>query len=170
MYKENTPPAIPRSPLSEGGDDASFITRNSWLPERDILIRHGDRRTRAILAIMAARRSSGRQIFFVAPHIAEFFDLAPRDLNWALDALDGTVVQTLNSRQGKFRRMSLLPEWEEQVATKSKNHPQQSSSVVTAKPTATVKWNEIEHATSILDDPKFQQVLISASREHQQRQ
>lgn len=78
MYKE-TLSNPSRSPLTTGEENAH--PKCSWLPERDILSKFGDRRTRAILAIMAARRSSGREKFFVPPQIAELFALTPRDLN-----------------------------------------------------------------------------------------
>lgn len=84
----------------------------SWVVERDALTQYGDRKTRAILAVFTARRSSKKKEFFVSPHIARHFNLSARDLYWALDKLEGELVRTLDSKTGKFRLLSLMPEWE----------------------------------------------------------
>lgn len=42
------------------------------------------------------------------------YGLTPRDLNWALDTLEGKVTETQTSLTGKFRRVRLLPHWESQ--------------------------------------------------------
>jgi hypothetical protein len=99
----------------------------SWIVERDILSELGDRRTRAILAILMARRCAGVRDFFVPPQIAARFSLSPRDLSWALRSLDGQLVETVGATKGKFRRLRLLPAWEERAAASNK----------TAKPAAT---------------------------------
>ena len=92
-------------------------TTISWITERDILRELGDRRTRAVLAIVTARRSSGCLEFFVPPHIADLFKLTPKDLSWALQDLEGKLVNTRNSIKGKFRKVCLLPVWENRVGS-----------------------------------------------------
>lgn len=68
--------------------------------ERDLVIEFGDRRTRAIFAVVAARRSAGTPEFFVAPGIVTLYRLSPRDLNWALGALEGVLTVTDNAIKG----------------------------------------------------------------------
>jgi hypothetical protein len=131
-----------------------------------MLILFGDRRSRAILAAMAARRSSGRQVFFVAPHIAEYFGLTPRDLHWALDALEDIVVQTVGSKQGKFRKIRLLSKWEAQLACQSGNQkPEWTTGNREGAEPGTASGGKPK-PDAILDDPNFQQALLSAAREH----
>lgn len=95
----------------------------SWVVERDALVEYGDRKTRAVLAIFTARRSAKKEEFFVSPHIARHFKLSTRDLNWALDKLEGCLVRTSDSRSGKFRSLKLMPEWEAREQGKSKAAP-----------------------------------------------
>lgn len=93
----------------------------SWVTERDALVAFGDRKARAILAVFMARRSAKRNEFFVARSIAERFGLGVRDLNWALDKLEGELVETVESRKGRFRVIRLTVDWGETVdAEKSK--------------------------------------------------
>lgn len=99
----------------------------SWITERDILRELGDRRTRAVLAILTARRSSGCLEFFVPPHIATLFRLSPKDLCWALKDMDGTLLRTVGSTKGKFRKIRLLPEWENQVEAEKKHTATQAA-------------------------------------------
>jgi hypothetical protein len=87
----------------------------SWIVERDALRLFGDRRSRAILAIYHARRSANRQEFFVHPDIAGVNGLSPADLNWALDKLEGVLIETLMSKSGKYRLLQLLPQYEEAI-------------------------------------------------------
>lgn len=87
----------------------------SWVAERVALREYGDRKTRAILAVFLARRSAHKEIFFVAPSIAQLHNLSASDLNWALDRLEGDVLETRESRRGKFRTIRLLPRFEEEV-------------------------------------------------------
>lgn len=87
----------------------------SWIAERDALRLFGDRKTRAILAIYHARRSAKRQEFFVHPDIASLNGLKPADLNWALDKLEGVLIETITSKSGKYRLLRLLPQYEEPV-------------------------------------------------------
>lgn len=98
---------------SHSKSSARKSTPISWIVERDALLQFGDRRTRAILAIFASRRGAGKPVFFVPPHIAEYFRLTPRDLFWAHSELEGKLLETIGSKRGKFRRVRLLPEWEE---------------------------------------------------------
>lgn len=102
-------------------------TTISWITERDILRELGDRRTRAVLAILTARRSSGCLEFFVPPHIATLFRLSPKDLCWALKDMDGTLLRTVGSTKGKFRKIRLLPEWENQVEAEKKHTATQAA-------------------------------------------
>jgi len=92
--------------------------------ERDLLCQFGDRRTRAILAIMMARRSAQTTEFFVPPEIADRFGLTARDLCWAYNDLEGKLLKTITSTKGKFRRVRLLPEVEARMmAEKSDGKP-----------------------------------------------
>lgn len=107
-------------------DSKQLKPSGSWVVERDALKEYGDRKSRAILAIFTARRSSGKKEFFVSPHIADLYNLTPRDLNWALNKLDGIFINTIESKPGKFRLICLTPEWEAREANKAKarqNHP-----------------------------------------------
>jgi hypothetical protein len=99
-----TKSSVPANPLSKSP---------SWVTERDVLREFGDRKTRAILAIFLARRSAKNQEFFVHPSIAALHGLNSSDLNWTLDKLEGAVVETLESRNGKYRMLRLLPRFEE---------------------------------------------------------
>lgn len=101
--KKCVPPSSPKSP--------------SWIVEREAIRLFGDRKTRAILAIYHARRSARKAEFFVHPDIAKRWDLSPPDLNWALDRLDGKLVETLDSKNGRFRIIRLLPQFEEATAS-----------------------------------------------------
>jgi len=80
--------------------------------ERIALERFGDRITRAVIAVFHARRSAKQEEFFVAPQIAEMHGLNPKDLNWALGRLEGRLIETLEARRGRFRRIRLNPEFE----------------------------------------------------------
>ena len=104
------PPRSKNARLSPMKTDAPATV--SWITERDILRKFGDRRTRAILAVLTARRSSGCLNFFIPPHIAALFNLTPKDLCWALKDLEGKLIATRSSCKGKFRKVCLLPEWE----------------------------------------------------------
>lgn len=81
--------------------------------EREALRTAGDRKTRAITAVFHARRSARATEFFVPPHIARLHGLSPSDLNWALDRLERVVVETVEKRQGKWRILRLLPQYED---------------------------------------------------------
>ncbi len=85
----------------------------SWVVERDAIRDFGDRKTRAILAIYHAQRSAKRQEFFVHPDIARVNGLSPADLNWALDKLEGVLIETLTSKSGKYRLLRILPQYEQ---------------------------------------------------------
>ena len=89
----------------------------SWVVERDAIRLFGDRKTRAILAIYQARRSAKKSEFFVHPNIARDNKLRPSDLNWALDHLEGKLMETLDSKNGRFRIIRLLPQFEESAAS-----------------------------------------------------
>lgn len=89
----------------------------SWIVERDAIRFLGERKTRAILAIFHARRSARKAEFFVHPDIAKRWGLSPADLNWALDRLDGKLMETLDSKNGRFRIIRLLPQFEESAAS-----------------------------------------------------
>lgn len=112
----STPPSSSKSAQPSHSKTAPPTTV-SWITERNILREFGDRRTRAILAILTARRSSGSLEFFVPPHIAGLFNLTPKDLSWALQDLEGKLVNTRSSIKGKFRKVCLLPAWENQVGS-----------------------------------------------------
>jgi len=103
------PPSQPKNKPSLGPPAKSL----SWIAERRALREFGDRRTRAILAIFVARRSAKRREFFVHPSIAQLHGLNPSDLNWALDKLEGDMVETLESRNGRFRTIRLMARFEE---------------------------------------------------------
>ena len=138
---------------------------NSWLPERDMLSKFGDRRSRAILAILAARRSSGRKEFFVPPQIAELFHITPRDLCWALDDLEGKVTETLGSIQGKFRKVRLLDEWEEQLNS-TVGQTEQARKFKSGKfPSGLESNNSTSLPPTILDDPHLQEMLSDTARQ-----
>ena len=92
----------------------------SWIVERDAIRHFGDRKTRAILAIYHARRSARKAEFFVHPDIAKRWGLSPADLNWAIDRLDGKLMETLDSKNGRFRIIRLLPQFEESTASGNK--------------------------------------------------
>lgn len=96
----------------------------SWIAERDALRLFADRKTRAILATYHARRSAKRQEFFVHPHIANLYGLKPADLNWALDKLEGVLLETTKSRKGGYRMLKLLPQFEEAVGKPASDGPQ----------------------------------------------
>ncbi len=117
----STPPPSPKS--GRPSHSQSVPPTISWITERDILREFGDRRTRAVLAILTARRSSGCPEFFVPPHIAALFYLTPKDLSWALQDLEGKLVNTRSSIKGKFRKVCLLPEWENRVVVERKLTP-----------------------------------------------
>lgn len=136
----------------------------SWIVERDILSELGDRRTRAILAILMARRCAGVPVFFVPPHIAARFSLSPQDLSWALRSLDGQLVQTVRSTKGKFRHLRLLPEWEERaVATSPPALPTTSRGT---KRTAPGRKAQPAHGyTPAVLDPAVEQTLQGIARE-----
>jgi hypothetical protein len=93
----------------------------SWVMERDLLCQFGDRRTRAVLAIMMARRCARTPEFFIPPQIAERFGLSARDLCWALNDLEGKLLKTITSTKGKFRKVRLLLEAEERAAGEEPN-------------------------------------------------
>ena len=80
--------------------------------ERIALERFGCRITRTVIAVFHARRSAKQKEFFVAPQIAEYHELNPKDLNWALGRLEGQLIETLEARRGRFRRIRLMPEFE----------------------------------------------------------
>lgn len=85
----------------------------SWIAERDALHLFSDRKARAILAIYHARRSARKTEFFVHPDITKRWSLTPTDLNWALDRLEGKLVETIGSKKGRYRMLRLLPQFEE---------------------------------------------------------
>lgn len=99
----------------------------SWISERDALRLFGDRKTRGILAIFAARRSARRTEFFVHPKIASLFDLSSNDLSWVMDRLEGKLVEVTSSRRGKYRRMRLLPAFETNIANSGSSSTAPSS-------------------------------------------
>lgn len=94
----------------------------SWVAERDALRELGDRKTRTILAVYLARRSARRLHFFVHPDLAKLYGLSPSDLNWALDRLEGELVETLGSKKGRYRKLRLIPDFENSVGNEP--HPQ----------------------------------------------
>jgi hypothetical protein len=98
----------------------------SWIAERDALLLFGDRKTRAIIAIYHALRSAKKAEFFVHPDIAKRWSLSPADLNWALDRLEGKLVETVGSTKGRYRMMRLVTQFEE-TASSSGSHPEKSS-------------------------------------------
>ncbi len=92
--------------------------------EREAIRQFGDRRSRAILAVFHARRCAQQTEFFVSPQIARLNRLSPTDLNWALDKLEGEVVETLEKKNGKWRVLRLLPEFEQaETAPSRAPHP-----------------------------------------------
>jgi hypothetical protein len=107
----------------------SPATLVSWITERDVLREFGDRRTRAILAILTARRSARSVDFFVPPHIANLFHLAPKDLCWALQKLEGVLVNTVTSTKGRFRKVRLAPRWEQRVGDERPSRPKAGRSL-----------------------------------------
>jgi hypothetical protein len=88
----------------------------SWIVERDAIRLFGDRKTRAILAIYHARRSAKKAEFFVHPDIAKVNGLSPSQLNWALGELEGVLIETLDSKKGRYRTIRLLPQFDDAVA------------------------------------------------------
>jgi len=84
----------------------------SWIVERDSLRLWGDRKARAILAIFHARRCARKEEFFVHPDIAKRNGLTPSDLNWALNKLEGKLLETVKSQNGMYRVIRLLPQFE----------------------------------------------------------
>ena len=101
-----------------GGKSSHPVPKSpSLVAEWDALRLFGDRTSRVILAIFHARRCAQTEEFFVAPHIAKFNNLSPKDLNWALDRLERKLVVTRSSKKGKWRMIRLLPQFEEAVRT-----------------------------------------------------
>ena len=88
----------------------------SWIVERDAIRLFGDRKTRAILAIYHARRSARKTEFFIHPDIANVNLLSPSQLNWALNELEGVMIETLDSKKGRYRTIRLLPQFEDAAA------------------------------------------------------
>jgi len=116
-------PAPSNIDFGSSTSDAVVSTTNrsiSWITERDMLRQFGDRRTRAILAIVTSRRSARTCKFFVPPHIAELYRLTSRDLCWAFKQLEGEILDTVESTKGRFRRIRLLPGWEGLVQAERK--------------------------------------------------
>jgi hypothetical protein len=127
----------------------------------------GDRRSRTILAIMAARRSSGREVFFVPPQIANLYGLTPRDLCWALDDLEGRVTVTVGSKQGKFRQVRLADRWEKLLSAMHRASRRTSGASPKRKASSTNKSSQPKQesahpATPLLDDPVFQKNILAA--------
>ena len=136
--------------------------------ERDLIRKFGDRRTRAVLAVVTARRSAGTPEFFVAPGIVALYRLSPRDLNWALDDLEGVLTVTDNAVKGRYRRLHLVPAWEERLAT-APTKPREGAAFrqrkTVQRKAGRVKTPETTPGTpTILDDPGLQAELIAASK------
>jgi hypothetical protein len=104
-----------RSRSRNSGNTPSAPKSPSWVVERDALRLFGDRKSRAILAIYHARRSAKKSEFFVHPDIAKLNGLSPSDLNWALGELEGKLVETVKSKQGRYRTLRLLSQFEDEV-------------------------------------------------------
>ena len=136
----------------------------SWIVERDILSELGDRRTRAILAIVMARRCAGLPVFFVPPHIATRFLLSPHDLSWALRSLDGQLVETVGSTKGKFRRLRLLPEWEKRATATSKT-AQPDNNRESKRDVPGRKARSTDGYIPAVLDPAVEQTLLEIARE-----
>ncbi len=109
----------------------------SWVTERDALRTLGDRKARAMLAVFTARRSARNEVFFVPPQIADLYGLKPRDLCWALNALEGALLTTIGAAKGKFRMIRLLPKWEDRVRAEiSSIRPRRGSRATATTPEA----------------------------------
>ena len=54
--------------------------------------------------------------FFVHPDIAKVNGLSPGQLNWALDRLQGSLIETVESKSGQYRTIRLLPQYENAIA------------------------------------------------------
>jgi hypothetical protein len=104
----------------------------SWITERDAIRLFGDRKSCAILAIYHARRSARAEEFFVHPHIAKLWGLSAADLNWALDKLDGKLVETIHSKSGRYRTLRLLPQFEDTDSKASDSYPKKLPSTLVA--------------------------------------
>jgi hypothetical protein len=116
---------------------------------------------------MAARRSSGREVFFVPPQIANLYGLTPRDLCWALDDLEGRVTVTVGSKHGRFRMIRLANTWEEQMSATPRASRRTSGASPKRKASSTNKSSQPKQesahpATPLLDDPVFQKDILAA--------
>lgn len=100
----------------------------SWVVEWEAIRQFSDRISRAIIAIFHARRCAQTAEFFVSPQIARLNRLSPTDLNWALDKLEGKVVEALRKKNGKWRVIRLLPQFEQaRMAIPGATHPSQEA-------------------------------------------
>lgn len=149
-------------PSFDGRGRAGTSTDVSWITERNVLREVGDRRTRAVLAIFHARRSARKETFFVPPQIAAIYRLKPADLCWALDALDGVVVETVGTTKGKFRTVRLLPRWEQRVQAERPSSPRASQ-----KPQRTGKilGGAGDAGWKYTMDPEVERTLLELARE-----
>lgn len=89
------------------------------------------------------------------PHIATLFRLSPKDLCWALKDLDGALLRTVGSTKGKFRKIRLLPAWEDQVEAEKRH------TATNAAPTE--KQNPVT-APSITTDPEIDATMKAIAR------
>lgn len=116
------------------------------------------------MAVLTSRRSAKTTEFFVAPQIAEMYGLKPRDLNWALDALEGKVTETQTSLTGKFRRVRLLPHWESQQEEAEVFRATKKGRTITPTPTggdeALVESAKTKTVVNHSLDPEVERLLL----------